>query len=228
MSGSPQHNKARSSPKVRAEEIVSRLAEEYPEAKTALVYRNPFEMLVATILSAQCTDVKVNEVTPLLFGAYPGPEELAVASPEDVEEIIRPTGFYRNKAKTLIAAAQKLVDGFGGEVPKGMDDLIELPGVGRKTAAVVQSTALREEFPEGPEGIAVDTHVFRLSRRLGLSRENDPDGVERDLTKILPRREWGDLALRLILHGRRICKARKPICGECVLADLCPSAGSFG
>ncbi len=217
-----------SAKKARAAEIAARLAEEYPEAKSALRYRNPFEMLVATVLSAQCTDAKVNEVTPALFQRYPGPEELAAAKQEDVEEIIRPTGFYRNKAKTLIALSQALVDEFDGKVPKEMENLTKLPGVGRKTAAVVQSTALKEEFPDGPEGIAVDTHVFRLAGRLGLSSEKTPEGVEVDLMKVFPRKEWGDVALRLILHGRKICKARKPLCGDCALADLCPSAGSFG
>ncbi len=211
----------------RAKEVVGRLAREYPEAKSALVHKNPFEMLVATVLSAQCTDAKVNEVTPALFAAYPGPEELAAARPEDVEEIIRPTGFYRNKAKTLLALSAKLVEEYGGQVPRKMEDLVRLPGVGRKTAAVVQSTALKHEFPEGPEGVAVDTHVFRLARRLGFSDGKDPDAVERDLMKIVPRKDWGDLSLRLILHGRAVCKARKPSCGECVLADICPSAGTF-
>ncbi|MER3396689.1 MAG: endonuclease III [Acidimicrobiia bacterium] len=223
-----QRSASRDAEAKRAREIAKRLASQYPNAETALVYRNPFEMLVATILSAQCTDAKVNEVTPALFDTYPGPEELAAARLEDVETLIRPTGFFRNKAKTLVAMASMLVEEFGGEVPRRMEDLVRLPGVGRKTAAVVQSTALKNEFPEGPEGIAVDTHVFRIAKRLGLSDKNDPDGVERDLTKLLPRSEWGDFALRLILHGRQVCKARKPLCGECVLNDVCPSAGIVG
>lgn len=228
MSRSQPQKKGKLSARASGEEIAARLAAEYPQAETALVYRNPFEMLVATVLSAQCTDAKVNEVTPSLFEAYPGPEELAAARPEDVEEIIRPTGFYRNKARTLIALSRRLVEDHGGEVPKKMEELTGLPGVGRKTAAVVQSTALRDEFPEGPEGIAVDTHVFRISRRLGLTTEKDPEGVERDLMGVFPRSEWGDVALRMILHGRKVCKARKPACGECVLGDICPSAGTLG
>jgi endonuclease-3 len=227
-SGKSGHGRARrSNAKKRAEEIVFRLAKEYPEAKTALRYRNPFEMLIATVLSAQCTDAKVNEVTPVLFERYPEPDDLAGAELGEVEAIIRPTGFYRNKAKTLAALSSKLVEEFGGKVPERMDDLVRLPGVGRKTAAVVQSTALKDRFPDGPEGIAVDTHVFRLSKRLGLSRNDDPEKVERDLMEIFPRSVWGDIALRLILHGRKVCKARKPACDLCVLADICPSAGIF-
>lgn len=201
-----------------------RLARAYPEAKSELVHRNPFEMLVATVLSAQCTDAKVNEVTPVLFSRYPSPADLAHADIGDVEEIVKPTGFYRNKAKAIVAIASELVDRFGGTVPHSMDDLTSLPGVGRKTAAVVQATALKSRFPEGPEGIAVDTHVFRVARRLGLASGKNPEEVERELMAVVPRREWGDFSLRLILHGRRICKARKPLCGDCLLAELCPSA----
>jgi endonuclease-3 len=208
----------------RIREILRRLAKEYPEAKSELVHKNAFEMLVATVLSAQCTDAKVNEVTPELFARYPTPEDLARADLEDVERIIRPTGFYRNKAKAIVAIANALSERFEGKVPSSMEDLTSLPGVGRKTAAVVQATALASEFPRGPEGIAVDTHVFRLSRRLGLASANNAETVEAELMEKIPRKEWGAFSLRLILHGRRVCKARKPLCERCVLEDLCPSA----
>lgn len=208
----------------RVREILRRLAQGYPEAKSELLHRNPYEMLVATVLSAQCTDAKVNEVTPILFSRYPSPADLADADIADVEEIVKPTGFYRNKAKAIVAIASELVDRFGGSVPHSMEDLTSLPGVGRKTAAVVQATALKGRFPEGPEGIAVDTHVFRVAHRLGLASGKNPEEVERELMAVVPRREWGDFSLRLILHGRRVCKARKPLCGDCFLADLCPSA----
>jgi endonuclease III len=205
-------------PKGRARRVAELLAEEYPVALCELDHRSPFELLAATILSAQCTDARVNMVTPTLFSRYPGPEELAAADPAGVEEIIRSTGFYQNKTKNLIAMAQGVVDRFGGEVPTSLEDLTTLAGVGRKTGNVVRSVAF------GLPGLPVDTHVLRLSRRLGLTIENDPVKVELELNAFLPPDERGPFSLRLILHGRRVCDARAPRCAECVLHDLCPSS----
>jgi endonuclease-3 len=204
-----------------AREVARRLRREYPgEARElcALRHSNAFELLVATILSAQCTDERVNQVTPELFHEYPTAEDLAAAQPERIEELIRPTGFFRSKAKNLVGMAQDLTTRFGGEVPSDMGSLVTIPGVGRKTANVVRSVAF------GLPGLPVDTHVGRLARRLGLSSAKDPKKVEADLTQLLPAKEWGAISLRLILHGRKVCQARKPRCGECVLADRCPSA----
>jgi endonuclease-3 len=195
-----------------------RLALEYPDALCELDFRNPFELLMATILSAQTTDVRVNMVTPVLFAAYPTAEDLAAADPRKVEEIVRSTGFYQNKTRSLIGMANALVDRYGGEVPTALDDLVTLPGVGRKTANVVRSVAF--DLP----GLPVDTHVGRLSRRLGLTTEDDPVKVERELNSMIPPAERGRFSLRLILHGRRICDARRPLCERCVLNDFCPSA----
>lgn len=186
----------------------------------ALRHRNPYELLAATILSAQCTDERVNMVTPHLFARYPTPEDLAAAEPGELEEIIRSTGFYKNKAKSLIGMASGVVERFGGEVPHRMGDLVTLPGVGRKTANVVRSVAMDRP------GLPVDTHVGRLSRRLGLTAETDPVKAELELNTMVPAAERGVFSLRLILHGRAVCVARKPRCGECVLADFCPSAGT--
>lgn len=209
------------SPKGRALETAKRLAEEYPTAKCALEYSTPFELLAATILSAQCTDERVNMVTPGLFKRYPSPTALAAANPSELEDVIRSTGFFRNKAKSLIGMAAGVAEDHGGVVPSDMDDLVRLPGVGRKTANVLLSVA----FPEARlDGIAVDTHVARLSKRLGLTESKDPNVIERDLMKLLPRSEWGDISLRLIMHGRAVCDARRPKCGDCCLADFCPSA----
>jgi len=205
-------------PKGRAREVARRLAIEYPDAVCELDHRNPFELLVATILSAQTTDVRVNMVTPALFKRYPGPSELAAANPAVVEELIRSTGFYQQKTKNIIGMAVAILDRFGGEVPTRREDLVSLPGVGRKTANVVRSVAFR--LP----GLPVDTHVGRLSRRLGLTTETDPVKVELELNPMVPASERGDFSLRLILHGRRICDAKNPRCGDCVLADICPSA----
>ena len=202
----------------RTAEVARRLADLYPGAECELTHRNPYELLAATILSAQCTDVRVNMVTPALFEKYPSPEALAVARPSDVERIVRSTGFYQSKARNLIGMAQALVERFDGEVPTDLDDLVTLPGVGRKTGNVVRSVAF--DLP----GLPVDTHVGRLSRRLGLTRETDPVKVELDLNRYLPGEEWGRFSLRLILHGRRVCDARRPRCDECTLADICPSA----
>ena len=200
---------------------MARLAEEYPggaEDLCALTHDGPFQLLVATILSAQCTDERVNMVTPGLFAAYPTPEALAVASSDDLEERIRSTGFFRSKTTSLIGMARGVTERFGGEVPSSMEDLTSLPGVGRKTANVVRSVAM------GLPGLPVDTHVGRLTRRLGLTAETDPVKVERDIDALVPPAERGAFSLRLILHGRRVCRARTPRCGECLLADICPSS----
>jgi len=203
----------------RTAEIVRRLHETYPGACCSLDHRSPYQLLVATILSAQCTDERVNQVTPDLFRAYPAVDELAGARTEDVEERIRSTGFFRNKTKSLLGMANAVVDRHGGVVPDTMEDLVQLPGVGRKTANVVLGNAFGKA-----EGVVVDTHVKRLSRRLGLTRESDPVRIERDLMKIVVREEWTDLAHLFIYHGRAVCRAPVPRCGECVLADICPSA----
>jgi endonuclease III len=205
--------------RTRAPEILTRLRAAYPEARCALDYGNAFELLCATILSAQCTDARVNLVTPALFAVYPTPEALARAAPADVEEIIRPTGFFRNKARSLIGMAQALVADHGGEVPRTMDELRLLPGVGRKTANVILGNAYGVN-----EGITVDTHVSRLSRRLGLTRHEDPAKIEQDLMPLFPKDHWGLLSHLLIFHGRQICLARRPRCQDCVLADICPSS----
>jgi endonuclease-3 len=207
-------------PAGRARETNRRLALEYPDARCELDFRNPFELLTATILSAQTTDVRVNLVTPALFARFPTAADLAAADPNEVEELIRSTGFYNNKTKSIIGMATALVDRFDGEVPGRMADLTSLPGVGRKTANVVRSVAL------GLPGLPVDTHVGRLSRLLGLTEETDPVKVELELNPMVRAGERGVLSLRLILHGRAVCIARKPRCASCVLADFCPSAGT--
>ncbi len=196
------------------------LAEEYPDATCELDHRDAFELLAATILSAQCTDARVNLVTPALFDRYPDAESLAAADPEDVEELVRSTGFYRSKAANLIGMASGIVERFGGEVPSGISDLTSLPGVGRKTANVVRSVAL------GLPGLPVDTHVLRLTRLLGITTDDDPVRVELEVNPMVPAAERGAFSLRLILHGRRVCVARRPACDRCVLAWMCPSAQS--
>lgn len=206
------------SPKGRARRTNELLALEYPDAECELDFRNPYELLTATILSAQSTDKRVNIVTPALFDAYPTPEDLATADPEAVEELIHSTGFFRAKTRSIMGMAQALVDHHGGEVPGSMKDLTALPGVGRKTANVVRAEAL------GLPGLPVDTHVLRLSKRLGLTEETDPVKVEMELNPMVPMAERGRFSLRLVLHGRRVCFARKPNCAGCVLADFCPSA----
>jgi endonuclease-3 len=200
-------------------EILSLLKETYPDARCALEYRNAYELLCATILSAQCTDARVNMVTPALFARYPAPFELARADPADVEEIIKSTGFFRNKTKSLIGMARAVVADHRGEVPRTMEELRELPGVGRKTANVILGNAYGIN-----EGVTVDTHVTRLSRLLGLTQEEDPVKIEQDLMKLFPQKDWALLSHLLIFHGRQVCIARRPRCGECVLARLCPSA----
>ena len=203
--------------KDRARLAAERLKALYP-AVSELEHKNAFQMLVATILSAQTTDRSVNAVTPALFAKYPDAAALAHANPADVEAIIKPTGFFHVKAKTIIGASAALVERFHGEVPPRMEDLVTLPGVGRKTANVVLGVAF------GIPGFAVDTHVKRLTRRLGLTRSTDPVKIEREVTRMLPPEEWTGFSLRLILHGRRICVARAPRCPDCVLNDFCPSS----
>jgi endonuclease III len=203
----------------RSRLVFDRLHAAYPDARCALDHRNAFELTVATILSAQCTDARVNMVTPTLFASYPDAFALARARPEEVEEIIKSTGFFRNKAKSLIGMAQALVASHNGEVPRTMDELRVLPGVGRKTANVVLGNAFGIN-----EGITVDTHVTRLSLLLGLTKHDDPLKIEQDLMRLFPRESWALLSHLLIFHGRQVCVARRPRCGECVVADLCPSA----
>jgi endonuclease-3 len=209
------------SPKGRARVVADRLAIEYPGSARelcALHFTNPYELLTATILSAQTTDERVNMVTPALFAKYPTPADLAGADPAEVEDLIRTTGFFRNKTRSIMGMAAALVERFDGEVPHRLSDLVTLPGVGRKTANVVRSVAM------GEPGLPVDTHVQRLSRRLGLTTETDPVKIEMALNPLVRADERGKLSLRLILHGRAVCTARKPDCGACVLADICPSA----
>ena len=206
-------------PEDRLREIGSRLADRYPDLAVTLDHSSALELLVATILSAQCTDARVNEVTPALFRRYPTAEDYAAADREELEEYVRKTGFYRNKAKHIQQMAAHLVADYGGEVPYTMQDLLELPGVARKTANVVLSNWFGVH-----EGVVVDTHVKRVAARLGLTRDTDPTKVERDLMELLPRDHWRPFAWRLILHGRSTCSARRPDCSECVLEDLCPSA----
>ena len=206
----------------RADIVRERLAALYPDAECALVHENAFQLLAATIMSAQTTDENVNKVTPKLFARYPTPSDLAHADPEDVERIIHSTGFFRSKAKNIIGMARALDDDFDGEVPTELDDLVKLPGVGRKTGNVVRSVAF--DLP----GLPVDTHVGRLSLRLKLTNETDPVKAELDLNGLIPPEERGRFSLRLILHGRQVCFARKPNCDGCVLVDICPSAAPTG
>jgi endonuclease-3 len=203
----------------RTRTIVSRLKREYPDAHCELDYRTPFELLVATILSAQCTDARVNLVTPALFARYPTPAALAAARQEDVEALIRSTGFFRNKARSLIGMAQALAAGHAGAVPSTMVELQVLPGVGRKTANVILGNAYGKN-----EGITVDTHVARLATLLGLTRETTPEKIEQDLMALVPRKDWTLFSHLLIWHGRRVCIARRPRCEVCVLNRICPSS----
>jgi endonuclease-3 len=204
--------------KARFPKILAQLKRAYPDAHCELDFTNPFQLICATILSAQCTDVRVNMVTPMLFARYPDAMALAQAKQEDLEEIIRSTGFFRNKARSLIGMAQAVVAEHGGEIPATMDALVKLPGVGRKTANVVLGNAFAMN-----EGVVVDTHVGRLSGLLELTRQTDPLKVEQDLMALTPRDDWALLSHLLILHGRRVCIARRPRCGECVVAEWCPS-----
>jgi endonuclease III len=207
----------------RASAIAKRLEETYPDASCSLDFKNPYQLLVATVLSAQCTDERVNMVTPALFRLCPAPAALAALSQEELEGIIRSTGFYRNKAKSLRGACRMIVERFGGKVPDRMDALVTLPGVARKTANVVLGNAFGKS-----EGVVVDTHVHRLAGRLGLSAEREPEKVERDLMGLFPKEAWVALSHRLIHHGRKVCAARKPACGTCSLSDLCPKQGVQG
>jgi len=207
---------------VRIGEIIKLLRQNYPSSRTALKYETPLQILVATILSAQCTDERVNQITPALFQKYKTPADFAWVKQEELEKEIRPTGFFRNKAKSIIRASRKMVEDFGGKVPDSMEELITLPGVARKTANIVLSSAYKKA-----EGIAVDVHVKRLSGRLGLSKEKNPDRIERDLMAIVPKQDWLDFNYMLVNHGRKICPARKPLCPSCVLNHLCPSYREF-
>jgi endonuclease III len=203
--------------RTRAMLTVDRLRDLYPAA-TELVHENAFQMLIATILSAQTTDRSVNLVTPELFRRHPTPHDLAGANPAEVEKLIKPTGFFRAKTQRIIAASRTLVDLFGGEVPGNIEDLLKIPGIGRKTANVILGTAF------GVPGFAVDTHVIRLTNRLKLVATKDPVKIEYQVTSVVPKEEWTGLSLRLILHGRRICIARRPKCEQCVMNDFCPSS----
>ncbi len=207
-------------PNPRIASILASLARVYPAPKCALDHRNPLELLVATVLSAQCTDERVNQVTAHLFAKYRSAEDYAAAPQSRLEADIRSTGFYRNKAKAIRGFCQALVERHGGQVPQGMDELIGLPGVGRKTANLIRAEAF------GLPGMVVDTHVRRLSQRLGMTDKNDPDKIEMDLVKLVPEKQWNALSLRLIAHGRRICKARSPLCHQCTLLKNCPTGVS--
>ena len=204
----------------KAVEVLKRLDAKYPDAHCELDHETPFQLLIATILSAQCTDVRVNMVTPVLFKQYPTPKKLAQAEQSDVEEIIRSTGFYKAKAKNIIGCAQGLIDHHKGEVPRTIEELAALPGVGRKTANVVLGNCFNIN-----EGVVVDTHVRRISNLLGLTKHQDPEKIEQDLMKLFPQDMWCQSSHLLIFHGRRTCIARRPQCDLCVLADLCPSRG---
>ena len=204
----------------RAPLIFSRLRAKYPKTVPALDHHNAWELLVATVLAAQCTDARVNVVTPNLFARWPGPAELAQASQEDLEEVVRSTGFFHNKAKNLISAARRVMEAFGGQVPRTMAELITLAGVARKTANIVLSNSFGMH-----EGIAVDTHVTRLAYRLGLTDSEDPVKIERDLMPLFPKDQWGEINHLLVYFGREVCPARKPKCPECELNDICPKRG---
>lgn len=203
----------------RVGELLRRLEAAYPKAKCALHHRNAWELTVATILSAQCTDVRVNMVTPALFAKYPTPESLARIEPQQIEPDIQSAGFFRNKAKSIVGAARKVVNDFGGQVPQTMDELLTLPGVARKTANVVLGSWFGKN-----EGVVVDTHVYRISRRLELTKADNPTKIEQDLIQILPREKWTDFSHQVIHHGRQLCIARKPKCADCPLETLCHAA----
>ena len=206
--------------KIRAEEIIKRLKKEYPDAHCALNHSNAFELLVATILSAQCTDERVNIVTETLFRKYRNPQDFINVAPEELEQDIRPTGFFRNKAKSIQGASRKILDNFSGEIPQTMEELLTLNGVARKTANVVLGNAFNIA-----SGVVVDTHVSRLSQRLGLTENAAPEKIERDLSELVPQTDWILFPHLLIAHGRKICQARKPKCEICILEDICPKIG---
>jgi endonuclease-3 len=205
--------------KKRTLEIIARLHREYPDARCSLTFRNPFQLLVATILSAQCTDERVNQVTPTLFKRFPKPADMAAARPEEMEELIKSTGFFRNKTKSLLGMSSALAEQHNGQVPEEMEQLVELPGVGRKTANVVLGNAFGKA-----EGIVVDTHVTRLAQRLGLTKHTDAVKIELDLMELVPRAEWTIISHLFIDHGRAVCKAPTPRCEICILNDICPSS----
>ena len=205
--------------KAQTDILISRLKKEFPQARTALEYSNPLQLLISTILSAQCTDVRVNIITPALFAKYRSAKDFANADRSELELEIKSTGFYRMKSKHIIDACKAIVERFGGDVPKTMDELLTLPGVGRKTANCVLGGAYGIQ-----SGIVVDTHVIRLANRLGLTKNDEPDKIEQDLMKLVPKREWYRFSNLLILHGRKTCKARTPMCGNCKLSDICPSS----
>ena len=213
----PRHTSRQQKEAQRLELVLEGLKHHYPDANCALQHRNPYELLAATILSAQCTDARVNLVTPRLFERYPDSHALAAAEMEELQEIIRSTGFFRNKAKSLKGFATQVVESHGGEIPSSMTELLALPGVARKTANVVLGTAFGIA-----DGVVVDTHVSRLSQRLGYTAEKTPVKIERDLMEQLPREEWIQFSHRLILHGRQLCKSQRPRCEACFMADLCP------
>lgn len=214
---SPNRRAAGTDPQ-RVQAILQKLDEAYPDVTCALVHENPFQLLISTILSAQCTDEAVNRVTKTLFEKYRTPKDFAYANPSELEQEIRPTGFFRNKTKSIMGAGKKIVEEFGGEVPRTMDELLTLPGVARKTANVVLGTAFGVAV-----GVVVDTHVTRLSNRLDLSRNSDPKKIEQDLMQVIPQNKWVLFSHQLIWHGRKICQARKPKCVECNLESLCYS-----
>ena len=220
----------RRSPKgLRAPVVLDRLAERYAGGVVELDHSTPFQLLVATILSAQSTDKKINEVTPGLFAKYPGPADYLAVPEEELQADLKPTGFFRQKAKALRGMSQALLDRYDGEVPLRMADLITLPGVARKTANVVLGAVAPERHvADRDAGIAVDTHVKRLARRLGFTRSDDPVRIERDLMRLFPKQRWPFVSLPIILHGRRVCDARRPRCGDCVVEDLCPSSQLAG
>jgi endonuclease III len=211
--------KIKTPPEKRIGEILKLLKKAYPDARCSLNYTTPFELLIATILSAQCTDARVNQVTKDLFRKYPAPQDYLKVPEEELQSAIRSTGFFRNKTKSIRGASKKLMEEFGGEVPAGMEQLLTLPGVARKTANVVLGTAYHI-----PSGVVVDTHVSRVSQRLGLTKETQPEKIEQDLMKLVPKKEWVSFGHRMILHGRYICKAPKPDCPNCMLNHLCPSS----
>jgi endonuclease-3 len=202
----------------RVRAILEKLDEAYPAATCALEHHNPFQLLISTILSAQCTDVRVNQVTATLYKKYPSPQAFAHANPKELEQEIRPTGLFRNKTKSIMGASQAVLEKFGGEVPRTMEEMLTLPGVARKTANVVLGTAYGIA-----SGVVVDTHVHRLAGRLDLSRKEDPKKIEQDLIKIIPQDRWILFSHQLIWHGRRVCQARKPMCMDCTLESLCYS-----
>jgi endonuclease-3 len=205
--------------KIRAKAIYRQLTKNYPNVRCELDYNSAFQLLVATVLSAQCTDKRVNQTTPALFKKYPNPKKMAKADLKDIQRLVKSTGFFRAKAKNIKALSNKIIEEFDGDVPSNLDDLITLPGVGRKTANVVLGHAF------GIPGITVDTHFGRLSRRFGWSKQSDPVKVEFEVGELIPEKEWTNLSQRMIWHGRRVCHARKPACGACPLAKLCPSYG---